>query len=219
MRNADKSSDRFSDDREALDFIASRIALEAQREGIPFSEVERKMLYFSETAWTLPDIWEVNDKFDSEYNQVEYEKKVSNLVKRAVTRARKQQPEELNAWNEAIRRLSKDDRYLLVMTGQAGLARTLRSDRPPGDVWKLLGTAISIVGLLLGFGWISGKYGLGSGRGLAYSRGFVQVAFWIVFASAAGIYGLLWLLLGGQRVNRATDRVIQWFFGPHSRDR
>ena len=58
--------DRFPDDREALDFIASQIAEEALREGVPFSEAERKMLYFSETAWTLPDIWEVSDKFDEE---------------------------------------------------------------------------------------------------------------------------------------------------------
>ena len=149
MKNSHKSVDRFSDDREALDFIAARIADEAQREGVQLSVVERKMLYFSETAWTLPDIWEVNDKFDSEYDQDEYEKKISTLIKKALARARKQQPEEFDAWNEAIHRLSKDDRYLLVMTGQAGIRRTFRPPRPPSDLWKLWGTALAIVAWFL----------------------------------------------------------------------
>lgn len=87
--------DRFSNDREALDFIASRLADEATRDGVEFSEVERKMLYFSETAWTLPDIMDVNDQFDANCNQDTYEKKISQLIKRSVSRARKQQPEEL----------------------------------------------------------------------------------------------------------------------------
>jgi len=55
-----RSMDRFPNDREALDFIASRIADEAQRDSVALSEVERKMLYFSETAWTLPDILDIN---------------------------------------------------------------------------------------------------------------------------------------------------------------
>jgi hypothetical protein len=45
--------------REAKEFLASQIAEEAQREQVPFSEIERKMLHFSETGWTLPDIMDV----------------------------------------------------------------------------------------------------------------------------------------------------------------
>jgi hypothetical protein len=60
---------RFATARDAKEFLVSRIITESQREGVPLSEVERKMLYFSETAWTLPDIGEVNDAFDREYNQ------------------------------------------------------------------------------------------------------------------------------------------------------
>ncbi len=36
------------------------------------------MLYFSETAWTLPDIREVNNEFDKNYHQNEYERKYPN---------------------------------------------------------------------------------------------------------------------------------------------
>ena len=42
--------------RSAKEFIVQCIVDEAQREGVPLTETERKMLYFSETHWTLPDI-------------------------------------------------------------------------------------------------------------------------------------------------------------------
>jgi hypothetical protein len=54
---------RFGSAREAKEFLVSKIIEQAQREGVPVSEVERKMLYFTETAWTLPDMMEVNDAF------------------------------------------------------------------------------------------------------------------------------------------------------------
>jgi hypothetical protein len=67
----------FPSARDAKEFLVSRIVAESQREGVSLSEVERKMLYFSESAWTLPDIAEVNDAFDREYNQAEYEQKLA----------------------------------------------------------------------------------------------------------------------------------------------
>jgi hypothetical protein len=118
---------RFSNDRGALDFIASRLVEEAQSEGVAFSDVERKMLYFSETAWTLPDIWDVNDKFDRDYDQDVYERKISQLMKNAVSLARKHQPEEYKGWADAIRHLNKEDRYLLVMVHQARLRSDIRA--------------------------------------------------------------------------------------------
>ena len=58
----------FSTPREAKEFLVSRIVAEAQREGVPLSEIERKMLYFSETGWTLPDMMEVDEAFDRDYD-------------------------------------------------------------------------------------------------------------------------------------------------------
>lgn len=51
----DKARSLFTLDN-AIDFLVGRIAQRAEQEGVPLSEVERKMLYFSETAWTLPDM-------------------------------------------------------------------------------------------------------------------------------------------------------------------
>ncbi len=69
----------FHSGREAKEFLISRILAEAQREEVPLSEVERKMLYFTESGWTLPDMAAVSEEFDSEYDQSKYEKKIASL--------------------------------------------------------------------------------------------------------------------------------------------
>jgi len=56
--------DPFSSPREAKEFLIARILAQAEHDGVALSDVERKMLYFSETGWTLPDIAAVNDEFD-----------------------------------------------------------------------------------------------------------------------------------------------------------
>ena len=56
----------FQSARDAKEFLTARIVEEAKRENISLSEVERKMLYFSETHWTLPDIALVSEKFEHE---------------------------------------------------------------------------------------------------------------------------------------------------------
>lgn len=39
------------------------------------------MLYFSETDWTRPDIMEVNDEFDRDYDSNAYEKKITRVAR------------------------------------------------------------------------------------------------------------------------------------------
>ena len=74
----------------------ARIVAEAQREGVSLSEIERKMLYFSETDWTLPDIDKVSEAFEREYDNDEYEKKITSLINNARTRCRKET--NRNSW-------------------------------------------------------------------------------------------------------------------------
>ena len=70
----------FHSGREAKEFLVSRIVLEAQRENVLLSEVERKMLYFTESGWTLPDMPAVSEDFDRDYDQSKYEKKIAKLI-------------------------------------------------------------------------------------------------------------------------------------------
>src|ERR1700685_3367772 len=93
--------------REAKEFLVSELVAEADREGVPLSEIERKMLYFSETGWTLPDIMQVNEEFDSKYNQKSYETKIERLVRHAAKRLRNENPARLQSWAAAIRLLKK----------------------------------------------------------------------------------------------------------------
>ena len=72
--------------REAKEFLISKIVAEAQGENVPFSETERKMLYFTESGWTLPDIMQVNEQFDREYDQDEYERKMVRIIAKAYRR-------------------------------------------------------------------------------------------------------------------------------------
>jgi hypothetical protein len=62
---------------DAKGFLIGRIATEAQRRGTTLSEVDRKMLYFSETGWTLPDIADVNATFDQACNKLNMSRRLS----------------------------------------------------------------------------------------------------------------------------------------------
>jgi len=110
---------QFHSAREAKEFLISRIVEEAKHENVAFSEVERKMLYFSETDWTLPDIMEINEQFDRECNQDEYEKKIARLIANATEHDSKESREQHEAWGDAIRLLKKEDHYILVMVDLA----------------------------------------------------------------------------------------------------
>jgi glutaredoxin-related protein len=113
---------------------------EERRENVLWSEVERKMLYFSETAWALPDMAEVNDAFGSKYDHVEYEQKIANLIRKLCARARADSQDEFDKWREAVRALGHEDHYLLVIIDAAETA-----GRPRGDVLKLVAVAMAIV--------------------------------------------------------------------------
>lgn len=105
----------FATSRDAKEFLVGRIVAEAQREGVSLSEVERKMLYFSETAWTLPDMMDVNDAFDREYDQEEYEQKIGMLCRNFLADVSTNNQGDLKAWEAAVRTLGKEDHYLLVL--------------------------------------------------------------------------------------------------------
>jgi len=105
--------------REAKDYLAGRIAEEAERDGIPLTQVERKMLYFTETGLTLPDMKQVSSEFDTGYDQDEYEQKIGGLASKIQARLRAQGNPEEETWDRAIMKLSRGDHYLLVLINAA----------------------------------------------------------------------------------------------------
>ena len=99
----------------AKEFLITRVVEQAQLEHKPLSEIERKMLYFTEVHPSLPDIYEVNAEFERTCNADEYERRVTGLLKR--TRARDEEQSDLQGqqWRDAIDALRSEDHYLLVM--------------------------------------------------------------------------------------------------------
>ena len=116
---------RFRTIREAMDYLARRIAEEAIRQGTPLTEIERKMLYFTETGWTLPNMEAVSAEFDRTYDQDLYEQKIAGLVSAIATRGGIQGPDEKETWNQAIEKVSSVDRYILVLIGGAQPQKSL----------------------------------------------------------------------------------------------
>jgi hypothetical protein len=104
---------KFRTIREAKEYLVGRTVDEAKREGAPLTEVERKMLYFTETGWTLPDMMAVSAEFDRDYDQDEYEQKIGGLVQRLLARDEKQADQK--TWDDAVLKLSDEDHYLLMM--------------------------------------------------------------------------------------------------------
>jgi hypothetical protein len=116
----------FHTGREAKEFLISELVAEAQRENVPLSDIERKMLYFTESGWTLADMMEVYADFDEQYDQPKYEQKIAKLVTKAYKRICKSSRDDYERWWAAIRFLQREDHYLSVMIRTAGL-------RPRGD--------------------------------------------------------------------------------------
>ena len=127
-----------------MDYLADRICAEAARENVSLSDVERKMLYFSETDWTLPDMASVSAEFDRHYDADEYEGKISGLVREIEADSHENDREKEQEWDAAVKKLSEGDRYLLVLLNPL-LLKFKPAGRPPHDRLKLWLTAFGIV--------------------------------------------------------------------------
>ena len=140
----------IQDAREAKEFLISKIAIEMQRENVPLSETERKMLYFTETGRTLPDIAQVNDEFDRNYDQSEYENKIATIIANAYKRILQDSPDEYDKWWAAVRLLQREDHYVSLLISLANL-------RPRWDRLKLLVAGLAIVGAIVLLGFLFAK--------------------------------------------------------------
>ena len=140
----------FANARDAKEFLITKIVGEAQREGIPLSDVERKMLYFSETDWTLPDMAETNDAFEQDYDQSRYEQKIGELARNFCAEAHKTNRDDLDSWKEAVRTLSSEDHYILaLMRGEKASTDSRLVDRLKLIALALLITLLLMAGIYL----------------------------------------------------------------------
>jgi hypothetical protein len=152
----------FSTARRAKEYLIGEIEKAAEREGVALSEIERKMLYFSESGWTLPNMLEVNEQFEREYDNNDYERKIVTLIRGMLTRPNRAQ-DEIEDWDSAVGKLASEDHYLLVLIESAGGQRkgfnswhnwlpsmnSSASRRPQGDFIRLVLAATMVIAVAL----------------------------------------------------------------------
>jgi hypothetical protein len=142
---------RFSTPREAKQFLIDWIVAEARRLNVRLSEVERKMLYAARTGWTPPDMAEVQDAFDRYHSAVEYEIKMTNLIRIARAEALDGGPEAASDWQLAVEALRGEDHYISQLIDAAAGPIRRRPNR-----WKLLLGALLILAAALATAWFAG---------------------------------------------------------------
>ena len=144
---------------EAKAHLIRQILIQADRENIALSTVERQMLEFSEAENAPPNWQELNAEFDRDYDQDEYEEKIASLIRNHLAGLKAINSPELVQWHQAVGALAEEDHYLQVMLDRAehpSHRLPTRFARPPHDRLKLVATATVIVialmiAMLLGF--------------------------------------------------------------------
>jgi hypothetical protein len=107
--------------KQAKDFLVEQIGEQAALECVPLADVEKRMMYFTESdVASCDNPIELNDEFEEQFDTKEYETKISRLLHHAYKRLKEENPERVRNWDQAIRTLRKGDHYLLVMVDQSG---------------------------------------------------------------------------------------------------
>ena len=129
--------------KQAKDFLVQQTAEQVTRENVQLSDIEKKMMYFTESDSTsCENPLELNDEFEAQYDTEAYEAKISRLLHNAYERLKVEDPERMREWKLAMRTLRKGDHYLLVLWDSSP-----PSEHPIRDFLKPVG-----VGVLIAFG-------------------------------------------------------------------
>jgi hypothetical protein len=182
--------------RDAKKFVVAEIVEQARLEGKALSQVEHKMLYFSESGWTLPDIAEVADSFHREYDDGDYERKAARLIRAARSRTG---GKNAGAWTHAVETLTEGDHYLLVMINQAGSAKNWHGG------WRAFPVVVAIGCMYALFQILLSSY---LGHDVEHDLDVIFII-WASVALATVTYLMLRFVFGAV----AVDRIVNKFIG------
>jgi hypothetical protein len=115
--------------REAKNFLVQQTVEQAQQDNVPLSELEKRMMYFTEGKGALEDPALLNDEFEKQYDTANYEKKISLLMRHAYARIKKEDPQKAFLWNSALDTLRTGDHYILVLSGPVSTHSSSRNRR------------------------------------------------------------------------------------------
>ena len=146
--------------REAKDFLVQQTAEQAQLEGVPLSELEKRMMYFTESGYVPEDPIALNEEFEAKYDTQEYEQKVAKLLDHAYKRVSEESEAKRKIWDDAIDTLRAGDHYLLVLWDLGSSFSRI----PAASLFMLAGRvvllAVIIAGVVWGLNYVSGMIGL-----------------------------------------------------------
>lgn len=102
--------------KQAKDFMADQAAQQAALERTPLSDLERRMMYFTESdPASCNDPISLNEQFEQKCDTAEYEEKMSRLLSHAYNRLKDENVGGTVQWDEAISTLEHGDHYILAL--------------------------------------------------------------------------------------------------------
>jgi hypothetical protein len=125
---------------EAKDFLVRQTEIQAGIEGVPLSEDEKKLMYFSESEETEEEPEPENSEEGEQDENYDYEGKISRLLRHAYHRVKRGNTAEALLWDQAIRTLSGGDHYLFALWRHNPYEKLLAP-----SFWKLLGVGILVL--------------------------------------------------------------------------
>jgi len=121
----------FSNANDAKDFFIAKIVEQARLEHVPLSDVETRMLHWTEVhpipGMDRDALQRLSEEFDQQCNSDEYESKIVGLLQRAYERDSSDE-QKTSDYRSAYEVLSREDHYLLVMI-DASITGKLRKNR------------------------------------------------------------------------------------------
>jgi hypothetical protein len=194
---------------EAKDFLVRQTAEQAEREGVPLSDLEKRMMYFTESEDAVEDPIALNEEFEAECDTPEYEKKIAGLTTRAYKRLKKEDPDRASLWDDAVRELDEGDHYISLMLP------TWRRETVGWVVWKTVQVSLLFVvagQLLIGFIkhydlTIFFKGGFGR-KGIPASGTFAQsivLVQWLLLANM--IAGFMYAVVAPLRIRESVSEL------------
>jgi hypothetical protein len=193
--------------KQAKDFLVQQTTEQAALENISLSDIEKKMMYFTESdAASCDNPVELNEQFEAQYDTAEYEAKISRLLHRARLRLKEEDPERALDWDRSIRTLRKGDHYILVLWDVKP-----PSEHPVRDSLKLLGLGMLIAMGVLVAAFITAKYNINLDRLRKYLPApspRLEVALYIglVLLAVGGFYLFNWVLVAWLERKAKKDR-------------
>jgi hypothetical protein len=105
----------FQNESDAKAFFIEKIVRLAEHENTPLSDAQQYMLAWSETDPSFIQNMKLNEKFESEMSQDDFEKKIRGLIERVYVKDVETDKQMKDAYKAAYKVLKKGDHFILVM--------------------------------------------------------------------------------------------------------